>query len=88
MLEEYKVQLDCRDLTRKELDLVILGQIMAGVSAEQTKRGKDRTNTTVYFHHKGYNICGYTFRMLHGIGTHHMNTHMHNTKIWNTLLYS
>jgi len=74
--EQYEhVRLDCRDLSRKELDLVVLGQIMAGLSNDpetsdlRYRHGeKARERSSMAFYHHGHRICGTTFRMLHGIG--------------------
>lgn len=70
-----KKRLECQDLTRKELDLVILGQLMAGIGDEpHTNDAKhrhgvaERKLTSLIFHHRGRRVCEKTFRMIHGIG--------------------
>ena len=65
----HQLRTDCAQLERKDLDMVILGQIMAGIhDSATTFRKENRTRSVVSFHHKGHTICGTTFRMLHGIG--------------------
>ena len=61
-------------LTRDELDLVLLGQIMALLSndketgARSSKAPTPRQRSAMLFHHGGWSICGKTFKKLHGIG--------------------
>ena len=61
-------------LTRDELDLVLLGQIMALLSndaetgAKSKKAPTTRQRSAMLFHHGGRRICGKTFQKLHGIG--------------------
>lgn len=60
----------CAALTRDELDLVILGQIMALQSndketgARSTKAPTPRQRSAMLFHHGGWRICSKTFRKL------------------------
>ncbi len=68
-------RLDCKDLTRRELDMVILGQVSAGVDdspnttdARYRHGSQQRRLTSMKFDHRGHQICEKTFRMLHGIG--------------------
>ena len=68
-------RLECQELTRKELDLVILGQIMSGIGDETlTNDGKhrhgakERALTSMVFYHRGHRVCEKTFRFIHGIG--------------------
>ena len=66
---------EAHQLTKDELDLVVLGQIMACTSLDEvvgpshhhvrTYRLKMRTKI---FHHLGKRICRSTFLILHGIG--------------------
>ena len=70
--EDYRQQ--CRALTRDELDLVLLGQIMALLSNDtetgpkSSKAPSPRQRSAMLFHHGGWRICGKTFQKLHGIG--------------------
>ena len=64
----------CALLTRDELDLVLLGQIMAHICNEAdigSRSHKDlspRLRALVRFYHLGWPICQKTFFKLHGIG--------------------
>ena len=64
----------CLALTRDELDLVLLGQIMAllsndtGTGPKSSKKPSPRQRSAMLFHHGGWRICGKTFQKLHGIG--------------------
>ena len=59
------VRCQMTELTHDELDLVVMGQVMAGCfSAEKQERGKSYTA----FHHNGRRICQKTFLFLHTIG--------------------
>ena len=69
------ILLQCADLTRQELNLVLLGQIMATLSdgpytadAKHRHPATDRKLTSMAFYHAGQCICGRTFQWLHGIG--------------------
>ena len=70
--ENYRLQ--CAELTRDELDLVLVGQIMALLSndaetgAKSSKAPTPRQRSAMLFHHGGWRICGKTFQKLHGIG--------------------
>ena len=70
------IRLQCAELTREELDFVLLGQIMATLSdgphttAEKHRHtATERKLTSMTFYHAGQRICGRTFQWLHGIGT-------------------
>ena len=70
------IRLQCAELTREELDFVLLGQIMATLSdGPHTTAEKHRHTatecklTSMAFYHAGQRICGRTFQWLHGIGT-------------------
>ena len=64
---------ECAELTWDQLDLVILGQIMANITLDDVGRKSghtpvSRTRSYVAFYHHGYRICRDTFLQLHGIG--------------------
>ena len=58
------------ELTHDELDLVVMGQVMAGCFSGETSlhRGQERGKTYTMFHHNGMRICQKTFLFLHTIG--------------------
>ena len=62
----------CAELTRDELDLVILGQISALLSNNDTINGHrpsaPRQRSAMAFYHCGIKVCRVTFQKLHGIG--------------------
>ena len=65
----------CAEMARGELDSVIMGQIMALTSCDETTRedshrhpGKQRQQVKTNYYHKGHPICWKTFTHLHGIG--------------------
>ena len=64
--------MQCAELSRTELDLVILGQIAALLKDTSETGGhrppSQRQRTTMAFHHHGVPICRETFLKLHGIG--------------------
>ena len=71
---------DCRALSRSELDLVLLGEIMAGISSGQVTTAEKyrhvsgpRQLKSMAFYHHGQRICRNTFRHLHGIGKLYIN---------------
>ena len=62
---------DCRELTCKELDLVILAKIEAHLvesDAIHNRPATKRIRTTKKFYHKHNDFCKETFLTLHGIG--------------------
>ena len=63
-------RMQCAELSRDELDLVILGQLAALlVNTDNTTAGSGRRQRSVTtFHHGGVHICRETFLKLHGIG--------------------
>ena len=76
------VRMQCRELTRNELDLVLLGQISALLSSDldtNAKKPFPRKRSNMAFYHGGVRICRITFQKLHGIGTIPVNTCMHTT---------
>lgn len=70
--EEIRDQ--CASLTKDEVDLVLLGQIMAsihlgnvvGPSSKHSPSPRERSR--VDFYHHGRKLCQSTFLMLHGVG--------------------
>lgn len=76
--EHYQeITWQCAELTRVELDMVLMGQIMATLSNDpETSSSKFRHTPTqrklssMAFFHGGHQVCGRTFRKLHGIGKH------------------
>ena len=56
------------DLTHDELDLVVMGQVMAGCFSSQTFRKQERSRSFTIFHHNGARICQKTFLFLHTMG--------------------
>ena len=64
----------CYDLSHGELDLVILGQLVAStnvsdkVVAESGHLEKERQRQYTTFHHAGKIVCKKTFRFLHTVG--------------------
>ena len=63
-------------LTREQLDLVILGSIMATVSKDELrpaytrhKPAKRQKIVTIYMHH-GHHLCKTTYNFLHAVGNH------------------
>ena len=65
----------CYDLTHTELDMVLLGQLVAStntsgkVVVESGHLGKERQRAYTIFYHAGKVVCGKTFRFLHTIGS-------------------
>ena len=74
--QEYilSVRLSCAELTRSELDLVILEQLLAftnnspGVVTTSRHAGGERQRSSTSFFHQGKQVCVKMFRMLHSIG--------------------
>ena len=65
------VRIQCRELSRDELDLVILGQISALLSSNESTSARKplpRQRSNMAFYHRGARICRTTFQRLHGIG--------------------
>ena len=61
------------ELTHDELDLVVMGQVMAGCFCAETSshRGQERGKSYTMFHHNSMRICQKTFLFLRGIGYWH-----------------
>ena len=56
------------DLTHDELDLVVMGQVMAGCFSSETFRKQERSRSFTIFHRNGARICQKTFLFLHTMG--------------------
>ena len=61
------VRCQMAELTHDELDLVVMGQVMAGCHSGEMSvhRGQGRAKTYTVFHHNGTRICKKTFLFLH-----------------------
>ncbi len=72
-VEEVRSQ--CASLSRNELDMVLLGQIMAAsntsniVVATSGHQMTNRIKAYTRYSHQGLNVCAVMFRFLHGVGT-------------------
>ena len=62
------VRCQMADLTHDELDLVVMGQVMAGCFSSATFRKEERSRSFTIFHHNGARICQKTFLFLHTMG--------------------
>ena len=63
--------MQCAELSWKELDVVILGQISALIPSSSQTSSSRRPSTQQHrmaFHHHGVPVCRETFLKLHGIG--------------------
>jgi len=56
------------DLTHDKLDLVVMGQVMAGCFSADTFHNQERSRSFTVFHHNGSRICQKTFLFLHTTG--------------------
>ena len=56
------------DPTHEELDLVVMGQVMAGCFSAETFRKQERSRSFTIFYHNGTRICQKTFLFLHTMG--------------------
>ena len=76
-----EVRASCFELTKDELDMVILGQVMAGMNlsdsvvVESRHRRTDRERPAKTHSHQGKAICTSMFRFLHTIGK--IDIHLH-----------
>ena len=80
-------RIDCMELTREELDLVILGELHASMNTSET-RGPDskhkmvqRQRSSVAHTHRGKPVCATVFRFLHTVGktcTHNNRGEFHH----------
>ena len=65
----------CYELSHNELDLVLLGQLVASTNTSEMvvvdsgHLGKERKKAYRTFHHAGKIVCGKTLRFLHTIGS-------------------
>ena len=74
--EYYQEMRDnCAEMTKAELDNIVMGQIMALTNCDETTRsdshrhpGKQRERVKTIYYHKAHPICWKTFAYLHGIG--------------------
>ena len=62
------VRCQMAEMTHDELDLVVMGQVMAGCFSAETFRQQERTRSFTVFHHNGIRICQKTFLFLHAMG--------------------
>ena len=62
------VRCQMADLTHDELDLVVMGQVMAGCFSSATFWKQERSKSFTIFHHNGARICQKTFLFLHTMG--------------------
>ena len=60
------VRCQMADLTHDELDLVVMGQVMAGCFSSETFRKQERSRSFTIFHHNGARICHHGLRALQG----------------------
>ena len=60
---------ECRELSREELDLVVMGELRALTLRDGlTRRAGERKQTFSKFHFGGHRVCQKTFCFLHNIG--------------------
>ena len=64
---------ECRQLTHSELDLVVMGQLLALTYTDEMTQAKkhspkERQRSFIYFKHCGHNVCIKTFCFLHTMG--------------------
>ena len=82
--EEFRAS--CAELTPAELDMVIMGQLMAGlntsdiVSTLARHKEDDREKCYTTFTHQGKPVCLKMFRFLHGIGEKRLKNLTKNVK--------
>ena len=68
------VRSSCSELSRSELDMVVMGQLMAGMDDTSTtnphsrNKEKPRQRAVYSFYHQGKQVCEKMFRFLHTIG--------------------
>ena len=80
------IRQSCAELSRSELDLVILGQLLActnrssGVVTSSRHTAANRERSSTAFLHQGQPVCVKTFRMLHGIGEKKLKNLMKSLK--------
>ena len=68
------IRLSCMELTTSELDMIIMGQVVActNTSTSTVKIPHHRKHDYTYFLHRGSPICSGMFRFLHAVGTKRM----------------
>ena len=79
-----EVRAQCHELTRENLDMALLGQLMASLNISdsvvteschaETPRHRSRAN----YSHQGRPVCIAMFRTLHDVGKSCTHTHTHN----------
>ena len=80
------VRQSCAELVRSELDLVILGQLLAftnrspGTVTTSRHAAGERERPSTAFCHQGKQVCVKTFRILHGIGEKRLKNLMKSLK--------
>ena len=67
------VRASCSELTHSELNMAVMGQLMAAMNDDTTTntsrhRAKDRQRVACSFRHQGKQICEKMFRFLHTSG--------------------
>ena len=70
-LEHFRsVRCQMVELTNEELDLVVMGQVMAGCFTGEisSHREQERGKSYTIFYHQGIKVCQKTFLFLHAIG--------------------
>ena len=83
--EIVEVRSSCSSLTREELDMAILGQIMAlsnvsEITYDKNNKCVQRQKKYTKYFHNGYRICPITFRFLHTIGEKRLKNLIHHFK--------
>ena len=81
---------NCAEMTKAELNNIIMGQIMALTNNDDTTRpdahrhpGKQRERVKTTYYHKAHPICWKTFAYLHGIGN--LYSHQQSICVYPTL---
>ena len=68
-LDHYRsVRSQMAELSHDELDLAIMGQVMAGTFDDSTFLSKEKKKGYTFFFHHGVRICQKTFLFVHTIG--------------------
>lgn len=72
--EHYEsLRMQCAELTRNDLDLILFGQLSAllstTASTQSHRPATSRQRSSMTFYHRGIRVCRKTFLILHGIGT-------------------
>ena len=74
-VKHYLARANSQQLDRKELDMAVMGQVMAFTFCNQLQnttqyrhRPKQRERNTSMFYHNGVRVCKNTFLFLHDIG--------------------